>query len=598
MADGVKISDMPNASSPSGADVLAGVQNNRNKKFSLTTLLQWIKDNLSLTAADVGAVDTADVGVADGVASLDNTGKVPPSQLPTIPSDASDITYDPTTSGLSATDVQDAIDEVQGEIGNLPSPPAPSDANPQDLGTAAAGSSTDYSRADHVHNKPSAADIGAQSAITASGILKGDGAGGVTAATPGQDYQAPLTFDATPTASSANPVQSGGVYTDVRTRVPNYGKGKNLLRNWYFLNPVNQRGTVSASAASGYFIDGWTNYGIYKYTASIQSGGIQLTGQASAISTLYQDITDQIDGINGKQVTLSILTAEDGLRAATGVVSLTASVSNNLIVYGNNSRVLATLLGSTGVLGVNLRVPASETATFKAVKLELGTEQTLAHQENGAWVLNEISDYEAELIKCQTSTADSSDTYANKSLATRQDLTSIQATGTTNTTGAAIPAGALFYLNGILHRAKEQIGTNVLFTPGTNCVQVTEGGLNATQGKLHLVWTNTGTSVAFAGQTLPLDLSQYDLVLVEHLPERSLVSAKQAYVCRIGNGTDNIQSMYLPSGATTPSLYQRTISVTTSGVTFGDGFAKPTTATARTTNNNAIHPRTIYGIKL
>lgn len=220
MADGVKISDMPNASSPSGADVLAGVQNNRNKKFSLTTLLQWIKDNLSLTAADVGAVDTADVGVADGVASLDSTGKVPSSQLPTIPSDASDITYDPTTSGLTAANVQDAIDEVQGEIGNLPSPPAPSDANPQDLGTAAAGSSTDYSRADHVHNKPSAADIGAQSAITASGILKGDGAGGVSAATAGTDYgtyskpsggipASDLASGVIPAAYTSNPAMDG-----------------------------------------------------------------------------------------------------------------------------------------------------------------------------------------------------------------------------------------------------------------------------------------------------------------------------------------------------------------------------------------------------
>ena len=39
--------------------------------------------------------------------------------------------------------------------------PSPSDATPQALGTAAAGSSTDYSRADHVHVKPSASDIGA-----------------------------------------------------------------------------------------------------------------------------------------------------------------------------------------------------------------------------------------------------------------------------------------------------------------------------------------------------------------------------------------------------------------------------------------------------
>jgi hypothetical protein len=36
-----------------------------------------------------------------------------------------------------------------------------------------------------------------------------------------------------------------------------------------------------------------------------------------------------------------------------------------------------------------------------ACKFEIGTTQTLAHQENGSWVLNEIPDYREELRKCQ-----------------------------------------------------------------------------------------------------------------------------------------------------------------------------------------------------
>lgn len=39
--------------------------------------------------------------------------------------------------------------------------PLPSDAAPQPLGTAAAGSGTSFSRADHVHAMPSASDVGA-----------------------------------------------------------------------------------------------------------------------------------------------------------------------------------------------------------------------------------------------------------------------------------------------------------------------------------------------------------------------------------------------------------------------------------------------------
>lgn len=61
-------------------------------------------------------------------------------------------------------------------------------------------------------------DIGAQDEIIASGILKGDGAGGVTAATAGTDYQAPLTAGtdyATPAqlADKANQAQLAYVET-------------------------------------------------------------------------------------------------------------------------------------------------------------------------------------------------------------------------------------------------------------------------------------------------------------------------------------------------------------------------------------------------
>lgn len=168
-----KFSQFPFASSISPGDSVVGLKDGANTRFSIATVFSYIQalfvptsrkvnnkalsSDITLDASDVGAVGTEDVGVADGVASLDSTGKVPSSQLPPISSDAEDITYDPTTSGLTATNVQDAIDEVYGDI--------PSQAS----------------------------DIGAQDEITASGILKGDGAGGVTAAVAGTDYQAPLT---------------------------------------------------------------------------------------------------------------------------------------------------------------------------------------------------------------------------------------------------------------------------------------------------------------------------------------------------------------------------------------------------------------------
>lgn len=68
-----------------------------------------------------------------------------------------------------------------------------------------------------------------QSAINTSGILKGNGAGTVSTAVPGTDYQTPLQMqqaellgvDASPISGSQNLVRSGGVYSAIENAVAN-----------------------------------------------------------------------------------------------------------------------------------------------------------------------------------------------------------------------------------------------------------------------------------------------------------------------------------------------------------------------------------------
>ena len=73
------------------------------------------------------------------------------------------------------------------------------------------------------------------------------------------------------------------------------------------------------------------------------------------------------------------------------------------------------LYGGSNDSSVVLFFTANRSIEIKAIKLELGDTQTLAHQDaNGNWVLNEIPNYQEQLFRCQTSKADSSDTYANK----------------------------------------------------------------------------------------------------------------------------------------------------------------------------------------
>lgn len=90
----------------------------------------------------------------------------------TTPTKTSDLTND---SGFITT-------------ADVPEGAAASTTTPKMDGTASVGSETAFARGDHIH--PS--DTSRQAKITASGILKGNGSGGVSAATAGTDYQAPL----------------------------------------------------------------------------------------------------------------------------------------------------------------------------------------------------------------------------------------------------------------------------------------------------------------------------------------------------------------------------------------------------------------------
>jgi hypothetical protein len=91
----------------------------------------------------------------------------------------------------------------------------------------------------------------------------------------------------------------------------------------------------------------------------------------------------------------------------TGLVTQTCTLPNSFTNPYLNMGIFSTD-GGNGVDG---------TIKFVAMKLELGDKQTLAHQVNGDWVLNEVPDYTVEEINSFTSTANPNDTtYANKSV--------------------------------------------------------------------------------------------------------------------------------------------------------------------------------------
>lgn len=100
---------------------------------------------------------------------------------------ASEVGAVPTSRTVNSKALSSNITLTASDVGALPDStniPSATSTSPKMNGTAAVGSETTWAKGDHVHPT----DTGRQAKITASGILKGDGNGGVTAATAGTDY--------------------------------------------------------------------------------------------------------------------------------------------------------------------------------------------------------------------------------------------------------------------------------------------------------------------------------------------------------------------------------------------------------------------------
>ena len=160
----------------------------------------------------------------------------------------------------------------------------------------------------------------------------------------------------------------------------------NLLDNWYFGRPVNQRGQTSWVNPSGwqYAIDRWQI--TPSSVIALVDGGITITAD------FHQGLEkDRLEF--GRTYTLSVLSSDGRLGKHTFVLTSDPNINVNFgfgyfVCYLSGGNVWFRIYG--------------DGSTYKAAKLELGTQQTLAHQDtDGNWVLNEIPDYGEQLRRCQ-----------------------------------------------------------------------------------------------------------------------------------------------------------------------------------------------------
>lgn len=181
---------------------------------------------------------------------------------------------------------------------------------------------------------------------------------------------------------------------------------RNILDNWYFLNPVNQRGATNYTTANSYTIDRWYNLGAG--TVTVTSGGLVVSGTQS---TRIEQYIENSQLLNGQVITASVLVKNPDNKVRINVFNRTTSVSKTHDFPASSTFQLCSFTttvtdatsSSIGFLiypGVDQTT--SKSMTVVAAKLEIGAKQTLAHQDiNGNWVLNEIPNYGEQLARCQ-----------------------------------------------------------------------------------------------------------------------------------------------------------------------------------------------------
>lgn len=152
--------------------------------------------------------------------------------------------------------------------------------------------------------------------------------------------------------------------------------GRNVLHNWDFRRPVNQRGVSGTISSGTYFFDRWIRHA---GTVTVEDGYLTLGNAAT--------IEQRIEGhdLTGETVTLSVRVGND-VYSGTAVFPASGEEAVDLGGFG------------AGLLGYHadylyVRLTADGAQDIVSVKLEMGEQSTLH--------LDPPMDYGVELAKCQ-----------------------------------------------------------------------------------------------------------------------------------------------------------------------------------------------------
>ena len=399
-----------------------GIPQNEIKILTLT--LTW-NGNLSdvdniVTPDDIGAIPTSALGAVNGVATLDENSKLV--QMPT----ANDVGAIPLEQKGTANGVA-TLDE-NGKLVHMPSADDVG-AIPSEQKGAANGLATLDSNS-KLAQMPNLADVGGSNENLLHNWYFAD---------PIDQRGGYIVPPNTPYYSDTALSTQAGAVSDYTTAVnvnDTYGTITVSGTTYYIAWSSAVRGYTGV----GYTIDRWYNTGEAilindKYITIVPSDGMAL-----------QQIFETPNNFWGKTYTFSILTNGKLLSTTFTLPDTVPSKNTNFGEKDFDGYRIYMRIDVPGKLRVDIYTIAGTTTPLNlhAAKLELGTHQTLAHQDaDGNWVLNDPPpDKNMELLKCCMSTADSRDTYANKVIYHTGNITAGTADMTAGTT--ALANGAIY----------------------------------------------------------------------------------------------------------------------------------------------------------
>lgn len=210
----------------------------------------------------------------------------------------------------------------------------------------------------------------------------------------------------------------------------------NLLDNWYFGRPVDQRGGMIQLAGTMLYSDAACTQALFQSTKTTSIIKVSdIAAHPSDDSTVYVKLADCVRGYKGDWIysfdrwKISPSTTASVSGGGLSVIAdfQQAILSTALILGQKYTMSVLSTDGRLGQLTFTLqqdvsinqgfgfgyfvvyrdvdqywfRLYGSNEATYLAIKLELGSTQTLAHREGDRWVMNEVPKVGSELRECQ-----------------------------------------------------------------------------------------------------------------------------------------------------------------------------------------------------